>query len=352
MSPQPVTHEWRVAVIGAGVAGATAAAELRSQGAEVVLLDKGRGPGGRCATRRHDSLAFDHGAQYFTARDPGFKEQVHHWVQAGAADAWRPRGVHVRNGEVEAAERGDLYVGTPKMNTIVRHQLNGLDARFGVRVSSMVHRPDGWRLTAEDGAEFSGFSQVAVTVPATQAVPLLTPHFPEAVRMAAGAHVSPCWSVMLAYADPVQVPFDTARFTDENPLAWAARNTSKPGRPADGPDCWVLHASHEWSRDHLESDVTEAGTALTASFTAWCKLLGEEPRKPLHVAAHRWRYALSAETDGPACMAATHAGLAVGGDWMLGGRIESAWLSGCAVAKALVSARASDAVQPERVCRD
>ena len=42
------------------------------QGWAVTVFDKGRGPGGRLATRRADDLRFDHGAQYFTARDPRF----------------------------------------------------------------------------------------------------------------------------------------------------------------------------------------------------------------------------------------------------------------------------------------
>ena len=73
-----------VAVVGAGIAGLAAARALRAAGHSVIVFDKGRGPGGRASSRRAEPFAFDHGAQYFTVRDPRFQTVV---------DALRDRGV-------------------------------------------------------------------------------------------------------------------------------------------------------------------------------------------------------------------------------------------------------------------
>jgi len=73
----------RTAMVGAGLAGLTAAGALAEAGEDVVLFEKARGPGGRTSTRRTDIGAFDHGAQYFTARDPRFVDRVSHWIEAG-----------------------------------------------------------------------------------------------------------------------------------------------------------------------------------------------------------------------------------------------------------------------------
>ena len=62
----------KVAVIGAGVAGLTCARELARSGVDVGVFEKARGGGGRAATRRTGDYHFDHGAQYFTARDARF----------------------------------------------------------------------------------------------------------------------------------------------------------------------------------------------------------------------------------------------------------------------------------------
>ena len=58
----------RVAIVGAGLAGLMAGRTLAEAGHEVVLLDKGRSPGGRLATRRIGEATLDHGAQFFTVR--------------------------------------------------------------------------------------------------------------------------------------------------------------------------------------------------------------------------------------------------------------------------------------------
>ncbi len=81
-----------VLTIGAGIAGLTAARRLQENGHTVTVLDKGRAPGGHMATRRVlngdadrpelAELAFDHGAQYFTARDARFAHEVEGWHKA------------------------------------------------------------------------------------------------------------------------------------------------------------------------------------------------------------------------------------------------------------------------------
>ncbi|MFG5409811.1 FAD-dependent oxidoreductase [Piscinibacter sakaiensis] len=49
--PPGTDAPWRVAIVGAGVAGAACARALAQAGAELQVFDKSRGPGGRLATR-------------------------------------------------------------------------------------------------------------------------------------------------------------------------------------------------------------------------------------------------------------------------------------------------------------
>ena len=101
----------RIGVIGAGIAGLSCAELLQSAGHAVRVFDKGRGAGGRMATRRVASpagdVAFDHGAQYFTTRDPRFAAAVTRWQQSGAVARWPIAG-------------DDAWVGTPGMSAVVQ----------------------------------------------------------------------------------------------------------------------------------------------------------------------------------------------------------------------------------------
>ena len=77
-----------VLVIGAGISGLLCASELQRAGVSVRVLDKGRGVGGRMATRRMGGGRLDHGAQFFTVREPSFQSYVDEWLDAGVIQEW------------------------------------------------------------------------------------------------------------------------------------------------------------------------------------------------------------------------------------------------------------------------
>ena len=67
-------------IIGSGISGIACARALAVAGLPVRVLDKGRGIGGRMATRRvalpTGEVTFDHGAQYMRPRDPAFAQAL------------------------------------------------------------------------------------------------------------------------------------------------------------------------------------------------------------------------------------------------------------------------------------
>lgn len=78
----------KIGVIGAGIAGLSCAGMLQTAGHAVMVFDKGRGVGGRIATRRvrapSGDVAIDHGAQYFTMCEPRFAAVAAGWQASGA----------------------------------------------------------------------------------------------------------------------------------------------------------------------------------------------------------------------------------------------------------------------------
>ncbi|MFN3166459.1 MAG: NAD(P)/FAD-dependent oxidoreductase [Phycisphaeraceae bacterium] len=330
--------DWNVAIIGAGMAGASAGQALAKQGASVAIFDKGRGPGGRCATRRHDAYCFDHGAQYFTARDPRFRKQVAAWAKSGAAAHWRPRIGQLSASQFEPIRRRDLWVGTPGMAGLSRAMLDGLDVRFDAQIRTIERAEERWAVVEASGETHIGFDQLLVTAPAPQVGPLLGDHFSAATDAANNATMLPCWTLMLAFDKQIELPFDAAKVVSKGPISWLARNSSKPGRSDSGMDCWVVQADHAWSRDHAELSRQQATGSLLSDFATICEACGVPVAGPSHTAAHRWRYALATPDTTHGGVLNADTGLAVAGDWLSGGRIESAWLSGLLAAERLIAA--------------
>lgn len=299
----------RVGIVGAGMAGLSCADALAAAGHAPTLFDKGRGPGGRMSTRRVEldgrTVTFDHGAQYMTARDPGFVAQVEAWEVHGVAARWPAAGP-------------DAWVGTPGMSAPVRALAAAHDVRWTTRVEALHRGPNGWTL---EGAHADPFDAVAVALPAEQAAPLLAPHQPAFAETAAASRTLPCWTVMAAFAEPLPGP-DTIK--NAGAIGWAARDGAKPGRA--GAETWVIQAAPDWSGEHLENTPETVAPTLLALLA---RHLGRELPKPVHLAAHRWRYARSRPPkDAPGAFWDAEARLGVCGDWLLAPRVEAAWLSG------------------------
>ncbi len=316
----------RVAVVGAGLAGLACARTLQDHGLAVSLFDKGRGVGGRMSTRRDGELLFDHGAQFFTARDERFARHVDSWCEDGVVAEWAARVSTLTRGVVGPDPRpGRRFVGTPTMNSLLRHVAADLDVAFGVKVSALGHDGDVWRVRADDGHELGAFDVVVVAVPAPQAIPLLA-QAPSLARAAAVAEFAPCIAMMLAFDAPLATGFDAA-FVDDSALAWIARDSSKPLR---GPgERWVAHATPVWSQARLETDPALLLPDLLGTFR---EALGVAVPSPSSAAVHRWRFALPTRSAREASAFESGIGLGFCGDWCGGARVEAAWLSGVDVA--------------------
>jgi hypothetical protein len=321
--------EIRIAVVGAGIAGLACARELARADVSVTVFEKARGLGGRLATRREGSLAFDHGAQYITARSPAFQRFVEVAVHAGAVSAWKPR---IReDGRSWDAPIDDWYVGSPGMSAAVRPMARYVEVLTSVGVHELLVGLRGWELVTDAGTAPRVFDAVAVAVPAPQALTLLAPHGRSFQRINE-ARMAPCWTAMMSFDAPVDAGAEVRRWTT-GPLGWAACDSSKPGRP-DGPQCWVVHASPAWSREHLEDGAEDVAQSLWHEFSL---AVGGKLPSPATLRAHRWRHAFVEQPLGIPCVVDEESAIGACGDWCVAPRVEAAFDSGRALAHSLLS---------------
>jgi hypothetical protein len=310
-----------IAIIGAGPAGLACARTLTQAGRGVVLLDKSRAAGGRLATRRAEALGrkfqFDHGAQYVRARDPAFAALLRGLVASGQAAEW-------------AIEDDTRFVGAPGMSALGRALADGLALTTNVTVTRLTRVDADWQAHDAGGGVHGPFAAVVLATPAPQAVPLLAPHAPQLAEAADATVVAPCWALMAAFDAPLPTVPNVLRAKD-HAIAWVARDSAKPGRAA-GTECLVVHAGPEFSRAHLEWDAAAVAPPLLAALES---LAGALPA-PIHLAAHRWRHALVETPLGAPFLRDAAIGIAACGDWCLGPRVESAWLSGVALGRAIL----------------
>jgi renalase len=317
-----------VAIVGAGLAGLACAKTLAAHGIPARLFDKGRAPGGRLATRRVEaegrSFTFDHGAQYLIAHGTLFRATL----DALGAKPWLD---------------GEKRVGVPRMSAIPRALAEGLDVTLEREVVEIDGAPGAWMLRhaaprrpgdapGRNLAESGPFEAVVVAAPAPQAAALLARPAPHLAQVVELVRMAPCWTLMAAFPQRLDLPDRTRPEAGE--IASAVRDSSKPGRDAES-ECWVVQASPDWSREHLELPEPAAREALLAAFA---RMAGQALPAPIFAGAHRWRFALVEKPLGAPCLWDPARGIGAAGDWCIAARAEAAAESGMALAAVMAAA--------------
>ncbi len=314
-------------VVGAGMTGLSAARELTAQGWDVTVLDKGRGVGGRMATRRIEDSRADHGAQYFSVRTPEFRQLIEKLEAEDVAQAWDL---------AEADIEHPRYFGVKGMSTIPKYLAKDLNIKLQERATLIESDGTRCRVTTEAGHTFSADALI-LTIPAPQSSALLADSriaLNEAGQYAFEAiHYQPCLAVMVLLNESSRMPAPGLMKFADGDLGTVTDNQQK-GIATEQPTI-TIHASPAFSLAYLEGDLKAAGQLLLDQLTEWIPA-----DSIVEYQVHRWRYSL-AEVRSPEPFAKmdTPFPLLMGGDGFGMGNVEGAFQSGLQMGRKLEERR-------------
>ena len=318
----------RCIVVGAGISGLLASKCLAAGGVDVTVLDKGRGVGGRMATRRLDRAIFDHGAQFITVRDPGFAQLMEEWTAEGLIGEWT-RGFP-KPGTVQPDGHPRYFV-KHGMTAVPKYLARGLKVHTHARVAEITL--DGnWHVRLDSGETLTAEGLI-LTAPVPQSMDLLDiggvelPEPEDAQLRAIQYH--PCLTWMaLPTSDRTLGPPGGVQFLHGS-LQFLADNRQKG---ISETPAITVHASPAFSREHFSGDEIDNWALIVeevAQFTG-----------PIRRASfQRWRYSQPVESRPERAVAVEmDAALVFCGDAFGGPRIEGAALSGMAAARLIMNA--------------
>jgi len=320
----------KIGVIGAGIAGLSCAKELVSAGFDVTVFDKGRGVGGRMSHRHFENWGADHGAQYFTVKNPLFAKEAEIWLKENVIAPWQGRLAKIDNTVAEYQDEVIRYVGTPGMNAPAKYLAQGHKLHTSYTVTEIKRSQGYWSVVTKECGELEyAFDFIIFAIPSVQAKHLIDRYSTSLRDLCESAKMLPCWTLMAYLKNPLSLNFDGA-FVKNHMYSWIARDSDKPERSIY--ESWVAQASPEWSTEHVDIAPAEVEQYLTEGFK---DLTGCECDL---YQTHLWRYARLETPQELNYSIDSQAKLAVCGDWLRNSTVEDAWLSGYYLGRGLSEA--------------
>ncbi|MEM4780513.1 MAG: FAD-dependent oxidoreductase [Halalkalicoccus sp.] len=322
-------------IVGAGVAGLGVAAELRAGEADVTIVEKSRGVGGRAATRRKNGCVYDHGANYITP-----DEELEAFVRDLGADPVEieePVWTFDSAGVIEPGEKRERPALTyaDGITRFSKEVLATADATLELEtcVESIAREGDRWRV--ESAGRKWGFDALVLTPPAPQTATLLSdadwedPLREELVSEIEAVPYRTILSILLHYPFEIDRHYYALVNTDRNhEIGWLSREECKAGHVPDGESLLVVQMAPDWSLERYgepEDPIASAAAELASD-------LLDDPRlaEPDWTDCQRWRHALPDDAADPDALSrASDASLYFAGDWVAGeGRVSAAFESG------------------------
>lgn len=297
----------RTIIIGAGIAGLSAAKVLVENGHEVTILDKGRGVGGRMSTRNIEKAKADHGAQYFSVKSVEFQALISDLQIVNIAKEWH------------LAQRQNVrYIGAKGMNTIPKKMASNLTVHLNEKIILISKN----EIKTESGNTYY-FDNLIITIPIPQVIDLFDASgitFSENDKSVIDSiEYDPCIAVMAVLKQATTIP-SGGIILENQPVSWIADNFQKG--ITEIPTV-TIHASAEFSKKHLEDNLQEVAQEMLLSVNQWIN-----PENIVSTQVHRWRYSLACKRYEQPFYQIENRNIYLGGDGFGIGNVEGAFLSG------------------------
>ena len=320
----------KIAIIGAGIAGLNLA-RLLGELADVIVFEKSNKLGGRLSTLNEQGFSFDHGAQFFTAKNPAFQTFVKELELHHAAEEWNARFVELKFGEIQSERTWDRdfphYVGSPSMNSIAQYLAQNIDIRFNQTITGIKKSKANWLLETTN-SEIGPFDWLIIAIPAEQANDLLSKNLSPKMILQ-DAKMQPCFTLMLGYEIENFFDWDAA-FVSDSILSWVSVNSSKPNRGK--PLSIIAMSTNEWANQNLSKSDS---IIINEMLNELAKISGKTLNESSFIKLKRWKYANASRQEKALEIIDYPLKLAFCGDWCISGRIESAFMSSLNLANTL-----------------
>ena len=322
-------YDAEVIIIGAGIAGLSAHHELSRNGVKTIILEKSRGQGGRCATRRGEHFIADHGAQFFTIKNPSWasitkkhENSLHPIILSNTFT--HPRYIH------------------PSGISAISRFFDARDSLKNLEKVNLIHystEKNRYEIKTESENLYTA-KNVILTAPVPQSLELLDAsrlkiHHSETESKLRAIQYDSCFALIIGLAAPIELgssgilKYPNADFAGIYNQSEKGINTSSPAL--------VAHASPLLSEALWNEHPDQARAILVSKIEHYFLSIGIRLESK-HIDLHRWKYSEPKTCFEQPYVFLRSAGqeLALAGDSFARSSVEGAFESGLGAAQALL----------------
>ncbi len=322
----------KIAIIGTGISGLAAATGLEKT-CDITFFEKARGVGGRIATRYAGVFEFDHGAQYFTVKNPVFHRFIEPLYREGIVRRWDARFVEIEKRTVTLSRQWNQhiphYVADYRMNTLPKHIAKNFNVYLEKKITNLHRINNQWQLQTDQDKLSEHFDWVILAIPSHQAIELLPKTMPFTNQLS-NVVMKGCYVLMLGFENNMAFPWDAA-LVKQSCISWISVNSSKPNRPEK--QTLVVLSSNQWADDHNQDEYQSVKHQLWSEAT---NIIGLPLSQATHHDLHQWRYANYKKNTLETSWIDEEQQVGLCGDWTQQGRVEAAFLSGVNLANQIL----------------
>lgn len=264
----------KVAIVGAGVSGLSAAYFLLEQvpDAKVAIFEKSKGLGGRMATRRiTGDLAIDTGCQFLSIDDPGLIDFFRRFAPEKSLRSLPLPILCLPDGWIVEPE-GRYFL--PEGMTLWSKNLVSELKKFRGFELHLEHP-----IASTDELWELGFDAVFVSAPGPQGA---------ALGAVDAVDYNACFSIIFSWHNPPKEAVEHYAFRDistRDGITWLAHEGLKRGRPG----IWIAQTSHEQAFEWKDKTLEELEDIVVADLAAWIPAFAEGEKTLLDTKF--WRHA-------------------------------------------------------------